>query len=88
MLKYLLNILPNSLNIIGKMKLLPLSLFVHVIFFPKTMIFPFSLHNLIFFHQRLDKIRRFIHPCFKDKTSVSVADPFYFKMEPRIRFVK
>ena len=39
-----LDILPNSLNIIGKMILLP---FFHFIFFPTALIFPSPLRNLI-----------------------------------------
>ena len=63
-----LDILPNSLNIIRKMILLPISLFSMYTFFPTAMIFPSPLHNWIFFPNRLDKIpwgggeiRNFIH---------------------------
>ena len=53
------DILLNSLNVIGKKILLSLiSLFFHVIFFPTPFIFPSPLHNLIFFHNRLDKLNK------------------------------
>ena len=57
------NILHNSLNIKGRWYSFPFS---HVIFFPTAMIWPSSLHNLIYFPYRLDKlpgggVRNFIH---------------------------
>ena len=51
-----LNIFPNSLKIIGKMILLPLSLFFYVIFFPTAIILTSPLHNVIFFPNRLNKV--------------------------------
>ena len=51
-----LNILPNCLDIIGKMKMLPLSHFFRLIFFPTAMTFPSPFHYLIFFPNRLDKL--------------------------------
>ena len=49
---FTLYILPNSLNIIGKIAFLPITLCFHDIFFPIAMIFPSPLHNLIFFSQQ------------------------------------
>ena len=43
------------------MILLPLSLF-NVIFFPTALIFPYPLHSLILFSNRLDKLPPIIHP--------------------------
>ena len=64
-----LDILPNILNITGKMILLPLSL--TVLYFPTATIFPSPLQNLIFLPNRLNKlISNFIHPCACLETAV------------------
>ena len=48
---------PTALISIRKLILLLLSL-IHVILFPRAMIFPFTPHDLIFFLNRLDKLPR------------------------------
>ena len=48
--------LPYTLNIIEQMILIPLTLFFHVIFFPKALKLPSPLHNLKFFPKGFDKL--------------------------------